>query len=138
MEDDVTAYAEYANGATGVFITTTGEYPGTNRLEISGDKGKLVIEGSSMKFWKNKTPERQWTVECPNGFEGPGCEMIDVDYSEFKMEKEQHRGCLLYTSALISVFFPIALSKRLHRTKSPRRSDADRRPGNTLSRAAQN
>ena len=92
VEDDVTAYAEYANGATGVFITTTGEYPGTNRLEISGDKGKLVIEGSSMKFWKNKTPERQWTVECPNGFEGPGCEMIDVDYSEFKMEKEQHRG----------------------------------------------
>ena len=24
VEDDVTAYAEYENGATGVFITTTG------------------------------------------------------------------------------------------------------------------
>ena len=38
VEDEVTAYAEYPNGATGVFITTTGECPGTNRLEISGDK----------------------------------------------------------------------------------------------------
>jgi len=34
VEDDVTAYMEYENGATGVFITTTGEAPGTNRLEI--------------------------------------------------------------------------------------------------------
>ena len=92
VEDDVTAYAEYENGATGVFITTTGEYPGTNRLEISGDKGKLVIDGNSMKFWKNKTPERQWTFECPEGFKGPGYDVIDVDYSEYKLEKEQHRG----------------------------------------------
>lgn len=92
VEDDVTAYAEYENGATGVFITTTGEFPGTNRLEISGDKGKLVIEGSSMKFWKNNVPERKWTFEATEGFKGPGCEVIDVDYSEYKMDKEQHRG----------------------------------------------
>ena len=92
VEDDVTAYAEYENGATGVFITTTGEFPGTNRLEISGDKGKLVIEGSIMKFWKNNTPEREWTFTTTEGFKGPGCEVIDVDYSEYKMDKEQHRG----------------------------------------------
>ncbi len=92
VEDDVTAYAEYENGATGVFITTTGEYPGTNRLEISGDKGKLVIEGSSMKFYKSRVPERKWTAECPNGFETPGMDVEDVDYSAFKMEKEQHQG----------------------------------------------
>lgn len=92
VEDDVTAYAEYENGATGVFITTTGEFPGTNRLEISGDKGKLVIEGSNMKFWKNNTPEREWTFTTTEGFKGPGCEVIDVDYSEYKMDKEQHRG----------------------------------------------
>lgn len=92
VEDDVTVYAEYENGATGVFVTTTGETPGTNRLEISGDKGKLVIEGSSMKFWKNEVPERQWTYECKGGFDRPKSECIDVDYSEFKLEKEQHRG----------------------------------------------
>ena len=92
VEDDVTVYAEYENGATGVFVTTTGETPGTNRLEISGDKGKLVIEGSTMKFWKNEVPERQWTYECKGGFDRPKSVCIDVDYSEYKLEKEQHRG----------------------------------------------
>lgn len=47
VEDEVTAYAEYANGATGLFITSTGEAPGTNRLEITGDKGKIICDGSN-------------------------------------------------------------------------------------------
>ena len=78
-----------------MFITTTGEYPGTNRLEISGDKGKIVIDGesgNSFKFWKSKVPEREWTFNCDAGFGEPGYELIDVDCSDFKMEKEQHRG----------------------------------------------
>lgn len=37
VEDDVTAYLQYPNGATGVFVTTTGDYPGTNRFEITLD-----------------------------------------------------------------------------------------------------
>ena len=52
VEDDVTIFARYENGATGVFITTTGEFPGTNRLEISGTRGKLVIEEGQLKWWK--------------------------------------------------------------------------------------
>lgn len=44
VEDDVTIYVEYPNGATGTFITTTGDCPGTNRLEITLDKAKLVVE----------------------------------------------------------------------------------------------
>ena len=52
VEDDVTIFARYENGATGVFITTTGEFPGTNRLEISGTRGKLVIEEGKIKWWK--------------------------------------------------------------------------------------
>ena len=44
VEDDVTAYAEYEDGGTATFIATTGECPGTNRLEMSGDRGKIVIE----------------------------------------------------------------------------------------------
>ncbi len=46
VEDDVTIYAEYPNGATGVFITTTGDYPGTNRLEITMDKAKLTCDNN--------------------------------------------------------------------------------------------
>ena len=44
VEDDVTAYLEYANGATGVFVTSTGDAPGTNRLEITFDRGKVICE----------------------------------------------------------------------------------------------
>lgn len=50
VEDDVTAYFEYENGATGVFVTTTGEAPGTNRLEITGDRGKIVVEKGTITF----------------------------------------------------------------------------------------
>ncbi len=52
VEDEVTAYFEYANGATGVFITTTGEAPGTNRLEIAGDRGKVVLENGTITFYR--------------------------------------------------------------------------------------
>ncbi|MCC2683264.1 MAG: oxidoreductase, partial [Paenibacillaceae bacterium] len=63
VEDDVTAYVEYANGATGVFITTTGEAPGTNRYEISGDRGKIVIENNQMTFHRLRVPEPQFNRE---------------------------------------------------------------------------
>ncbi len=102
VEDDVTVYANYDNGATGVFITTTGECPGTNRLEITGDKGKLVIEGSKMTFTKLATPERKWCFEAKGGFEVPAKEVIDVDYSEFKLDKEQHQGITQnFTNAIL-------------------------------------
>jgi predicted dehydrogenase len=52
VEDDVTAYVEYANGATGVFITSTGECPGSNSFEVIGDRGKLVLEGSKLTFYR--------------------------------------------------------------------------------------
>ena len=54
IEDDVSAYCEYANGATGTFITTTGDTPGTNRFEITFEGGKLIAEDSKLKMWKNK------------------------------------------------------------------------------------
>ena len=48
VEDDVTAYMKYENGATGLFITSTGEAPGTNRFEIIGDYGKIVVENEDI------------------------------------------------------------------------------------------
>ncbi len=52
VEDDAAIYAKFSGGATGVFITSTGEYPGTNRLEITGSKGKLVLEEGKLKWWQ--------------------------------------------------------------------------------------
>ena len=62
VENDVTAFMEYANGATGVFITSTHDFPGTNRLEIDGDKGKLVIEGGKLTFTELAVGETEFNA----------------------------------------------------------------------------
>lgn len=71
VEDDVTAYVEYENGATGVFVTTTGEAPGTNRFEITGDRGKIVIEDGEMTFWQLSEPESEFNKRNMNAFGKP-------------------------------------------------------------------
>ena len=52
VEDDVTTYVEYDNGATGTFVTTTGDVPGTNRFEITMEKAKLVAENGKLTLWE--------------------------------------------------------------------------------------
>ena len=78
VEDDVTAYVEYANGATGVFITTTGEFPGTNRLEISGDRGKMIVEDGKIKLWELEIPEREFCFSTNQGFSSPPCHYREI------------------------------------------------------------
>lgn len=78
VEDDVTAYVEYENGATGLFVTSTGEAPGTNRFEISADRGKLVIENDKLTFWRLRVPERQFNAEYTKGFGAPECWKCDI------------------------------------------------------------
>lgn len=90
VEDEATIFTEYENGATGVFITSTGDYPGTNRLEICGTKGKIVIENGVLKYWKLKTDEREF---CKNYHES--FDHIDGDYFEYSFDTETgHSGIL--------------------------------------------
>lgn len=72
VEDDVTIYAEYPNGATGTFITTTGDWPGSNRLEITLDKARILTEWDAMeKKWKLRVCELNKGIEeFINGAEG--------------------------------------------------------------------
>ncbi len=78
VEDDVTAYVEYENGATGIFVTSTADTPGTNRFEILGDKGKIVIEDGKLNFWRLRVPERQFNSEFTGGFGEPECWKCDI------------------------------------------------------------
>ncbi|MBS4201968.1 Gfo/Idh/MocA family oxidoreductase [Bacillus sp. FJAT-49732] len=78
VEDDVTAYVEYENGATGVFITSTGEAPGTNRFEIAGDRGKLVVENNKLTFSRLRQSEREFNRTYKGGFGEPECWNIDI------------------------------------------------------------
>jgi predicted dehydrogenase len=78
VEDDVTAFVEYENGATGVFVTTTGEAPGTNRFEITGDRGKIVIEEGKLTFWRLRVAEREFNRNYKGGFGEPECWKCEI------------------------------------------------------------
>ena len=105
VEDEATIYAEYENGATGVFITSTGDYPGTNRLEITGTRGKLVLENGILKLWKLNEDERDICKNATEGFVSP-----ETEYSEFSAEREEAHagilknfaGAILYGEELLS------------------------------------
>ncbi|MBI5382598.1 MAG: Gfo/Idh/MocA family oxidoreductase [Opitutae bacterium] len=71
VEDEVTAYLEFPGGASGVFIATTGEAPGTNRLEITGDRGKIVYESDQIKFTRNEVPTAEFSRTTPEAFAKP-------------------------------------------------------------------
>jgi predicted dehydrogenase len=94
VEDDVTAYLEYPNGATGTFITSTGDAPGTNRLEISLEKGKLVYEDGKDKapaLYELGINEREFCKTAKGGFD-------QIPVTEVKIEtdgsNEGHNGVL--------------------------------------------
>ncbi len=78
VEDDVTAYVEYENGATGVFVTSVGESPGTNRFEIAGDRGKIVVENGKLTFWRLRVGEKQFNKEYTGGFGEPECWKCEI------------------------------------------------------------
>ena len=92
IEDDVTIYAEYPNGATGVFITTTGDYPGSNRLEITMDKAKLVCEkGETITLCELEEALSENIPNCENGFARINHKEIEVETDGIN---DQHSGVL--------------------------------------------
>ncbi|MEG0565284.1 MAG: Gfo/Idh/MocA family oxidoreductase, partial [Hungatella sp.] len=91
VEDDVTAYLEYPNGATGVFVTTTADAPGTNRFEITLEMGKLVCEEEKLTLYHLSENERSFCKTATGGFQKPACEKLVV---ETDGENEQHIGVM--------------------------------------------
>jgi len=96
VEDEVTAYFEHENGMVGHFITTTAESPGTNRLEIVGEKGKLVFEEGTISFAMNRksmletirtepvafTKVENWKTQVPYQHHGePGHRIIIENFA---------------------------------------------------------
>lgn len=91
VEDDVTAYMEFANGATGVFVTTTADAPGTNRLELTFEMGKIVCENGKLIYDKLATNVSEHLKTEPEGFKKPECTRIEVETDGMN---EQHVGVL--------------------------------------------
>ena len=91
VEDDVTAYMEFENGATGVFVTTTGDAPGTNRFEIDLEMGKLVCEDDKLILHRLAVNEREFCKTATDGFAKPECTVEEV---ETDGRNEQHVGVM--------------------------------------------
>lgn len=99
VEDDVVINASYKNGATATFITSTGEYPGTNRLEISGSKGKMVLEKGTLRLFLTDGDERDFCFSETEGFPS-----YTVNESTILPEGEEtsHNGILQnFTNAVL-------------------------------------
>ena len=78
VEDDVTCYMEYANGASGAFITSTGETPGSNRFEIAGTKGRVVLENDKLILTRNEVASDEWSKTSKIGFQQPETTIEEV------------------------------------------------------------
>ncbi|MDX2109283.1 MAG: Gfo/Idh/MocA family oxidoreductase [Verrucomicrobiota bacterium] len=102
VEDDVTAYMEYADGAKGVFMAATGEAPGSNRLEISAERGKLIVDfgvGAGIKFIRNEVPTTEFSKTTKGHFSRPDTWNIDIP---IRSNGEQHNGILKnFTNAIL-------------------------------------
>lgn len=80
VEDNVTAYMEWSNDATGVFISSTGEAPGTNRFEIAGTMGRLVLENNRLIFTRNETDMVEFSRAARQGFVKPDIWNIEIPF----------------------------------------------------------
>ena len=92
VEDDVTAYMEFPNGASGCFVTCTADAPGTNRLEVLGTEGKLVYENNVITYWQLKQNEREFCKTAIGGFDQPEWTMQTVSVPE--AEGSEHNRVL--------------------------------------------
>jgi predicted dehydrogenase len=78
VEDNVTVFLEWANGTTGVFISSTGEAPGTNRFEIVGTRGKVVLENNQVVFTRNEADMIEFSKAAKTGFAKPEVWNVEI------------------------------------------------------------
>lgn len=80
VEDSVTAYLEWADGATGVFVSSTGEAPGTNRFEIVGSRGTLVMENNKIHLTRNEADMLEFSQTAKQGFVKPDVWNVEIPF----------------------------------------------------------
>ncbi len=91
VEDDVTTYVEYENGATGVFVTSTGDAHGVNRFEIQMDKGRIIAENGKLELLEYDMTEQEFSKTNTEPFATVGAKEVDV---ETDGKDPQHVGVL--------------------------------------------
>ena len=106
-EDEVSAILEYDNGATGHFVTSTGEAPGTNLLEIAGDHGLVRMEGGKLRVRRTKQSVREFRETSPGPFSLPEVEETEIalevpDQFSHRTLVQNFVNAILHDEALIA------------------------------------
>lgn len=106
VEDEAFALLEYANGAHGYLYTTTNEAPGTQRIEIAGDRGKIVIQDGQVTIRRVVPPIREFTFSATDMWSGPQTEPVEVDVEDMPAGHAQitrnFARAILYGEPLLS------------------------------------
>ena len=79
VEDEVHASLEYVNGGLGYLYISVNEAPAEERIEIVGEKGKLIIDGSKVQFASLKKPAQEFCDTSPEMWGKPEVVWEDVD-----------------------------------------------------------
>jgi predicted dehydrogenase len=82
VEDNVSIFMEWKNGATGIFVSSTGETPGTNRFEIAGTRGKIVLENNKLTFTRNDADMIQFSRNAKTGFAKPEIWNVEIPFAD--------------------------------------------------------
>ena len=99
VEDDVTILAEYENGATGVFVTSTGDFPGRNRFEVTLDRGNILIDDGRLTVTELDMPEQEFSAVNTEIFGRPGYRVYSPETDGLN---PQHIGVLnSFASAIL-------------------------------------
>ena len=99
VEDDVTILAEYENGATGVFVTSTGDFPGRNRFEVTLDRGNILIDDGRLTVTELDMPEQEFSAVNTEIFGRPGYRLYSPETDGLN---PQHIGVLnSFASAIL-------------------------------------
>ncbi|HUF62294.1 MAG TPA: Gfo/Idh/MocA family oxidoreductase [Verrucomicrobiales bacterium] len=100
VEDDVTAYFQYENGTTALFVTSTGEAPGVNRLEVAAENGLITVEDGKLRFRRNRMPMSRFRDESAASFAKPEVWEVEVPVDG---EAGQHNAILQnFTNAILT------------------------------------
>ena len=91
VEDDVSAFFQYPNGMSATFIASTGETPGTNRLEIAAERGRVILEQGRLHWTRNEVPACAFCRTSPDAYQTPPVWEIEIPVQGIG---EQHRGIL--------------------------------------------
>ena len=105
VEDDVSAFLSYPDGTTGVFITSTGEAPGTNRLEVAAERGRVVLEAGALSYWRNEEATGEFSRRTAGSFSRP--EAWEVRLPAASDAGGQHNEVLANFAAAIAQGAPL-------------------------------